>query len=68
MNRAMCGRLYRTDEDKFDASQIGLLGWSQAGWIMPLAAVRANDIAFLISIQGQASLGPRRQSIRRGTR
>jgi pimeloyl-ACP methyl ester carboxylesterase len=35
-----------------DASQIGLLGWSQAGWIMPLAAVRAKSIAFLISISG----------------
>ncbi len=35
-----------------DASQIGLLGISQAGWIMPLAAVRAKDIAFLISISG----------------
>jgi pimeloyl-ACP methyl ester carboxylesterase len=35
-----------------DASQIGLLGWSQAGWIMPLAAVRTKDVAFLISISG----------------
>jgi hypothetical protein len=35
-----------------DARQIGLLGASQAGWIMPLAAVRANDMAFLISISG----------------
>ena len=35
-----------------DAGQIGLLGISQAGWIMPLAAVRAKDIAFLISISG----------------
>ena len=35
-----------------DAAQIGLLGISQAGWIMPLAAVRAKDIAFLISISG----------------
>jgi pimeloyl-ACP methyl ester carboxylesterase len=35
-----------------DARQIGLLGVSQAGWIMPLAAVRAKDIAFLISISG----------------
>jgi hypothetical protein len=35
-----------------DRSQIGLLGWSQAGWVMPLAAVRANDLAFLISISG----------------
>jgi uncharacterized protein len=35
-----------------DPSRIGLLGISQAGWIMPLAAVRATDIAFLISISG----------------
>jgi pimeloyl-ACP methyl ester carboxylesterase len=35
-----------------DRAQIGLLGISQAGWIMPLAAVRAKDIAFLISISG----------------
>jgi pimeloyl-ACP methyl ester carboxylesterase len=32
--------------------QIGVLGISQAGWIMPLAAVRSRDIAFLISISG----------------
>jgi pimeloyl-ACP methyl ester carboxylesterase len=35
-----------------DRGQIGLLGVSQAGWIMPLAAVRAKDLAFLISISG----------------
>lgn len=35
-----------------DASHIGLLGWSQAGWVMPLAALRAKDLAFLISISG----------------
>jgi pimeloyl-ACP methyl ester carboxylesterase len=35
-----------------DATQIGLLGVSQAGWIMPLAAVRSKDVAFLISISG----------------
>jgi pimeloyl-ACP methyl ester carboxylesterase len=35
-----------------DAAQIGLLGVSQAGWVMPLAAVRTKDIAFLISISG----------------
>jgi hypothetical protein len=39
----------RTDIDRW---QIGLLGWSQAGWIMPLAAVRAKDMAFLISVSG----------------
>jgi pimeloyl-ACP methyl ester carboxylesterase len=35
-----------------DATQIGLLGVSQAGWVMPLAAARARDIAFLISVSG----------------
>jgi pimeloyl-ACP methyl ester carboxylesterase len=35
-----------------DHQQIGLLGWSQAGWIMPLAAIREKDIAFLISVSG----------------
>jgi pimeloyl-ACP methyl ester carboxylesterase len=35
-----------------DSSQIGLLGWSQAGWVMPLAATRTKNIAFLISISG----------------
>jgi dienelactone hydrolase len=35
-----------------DARHIGLLGVSQAGWVMPLAAVRAKDIAFLVSVSG----------------
>ena len=37
-----------------DAAQIGLMGVSQAGWIMPIAATRAPDFAFLISISGAA--------------
>jgi pimeloyl-ACP methyl ester carboxylesterase len=41
----------RTRSD-VDRTQIGLLGWSQAGWVMPLAAVRAKDIDFLISVSG----------------
>jgi pimeloyl-ACP methyl ester carboxylesterase len=35
-----------------DGAQIGLIGWSQAGWIMPLAAIRTKEIAFLISVSG----------------
>ena len=35
-----------------DGAQIGLLGVSQAGWVMPLAAARAKGLAFLISISG----------------
>jgi len=41
----------RTRAD-IDRLHVGLLGWSQAGWVMPLAAVRAKDLAFLISISG----------------
>jgi uncharacterized protein len=43
---------YLKTRSDVDRAQIGLLGWSQAGWVMPLAAVRAKDMAFLISISG----------------
>ena len=33
-------------------ARIGLLGASQAGWIMPIAATRATDIAFMVSVAG----------------
>jgi uncharacterized protein len=43
---------YLKSRSDVDSGQIGLFGVSQAGWIMPLAAVRAKDIAFLISVSG----------------
>jgi uncharacterized protein len=43
---------YLKRRDDVDSDQIGLLGVSQAGWIMPLAAVRTKGIAFLISVSG----------------
>jgi pimeloyl-ACP methyl ester carboxylesterase len=43
---------YLKTRGDIDPKRIGLLGISQAGWIMPLAAVRAKDVAFLISISG----------------
>jgi uncharacterized protein len=43
---------YLKTRSDIDSGQIGLLGVSQAGWVMPLAAVRAKDIAFLISVSG----------------
>jgi uncharacterized protein len=46
----------RTRSD-INRAQIGMLGWSQAGWIMPLAATRATDLAFLISIAGAGVSG-----------
>jgi uncharacterized protein len=35
-----------------DAAHVGLLGVSQAGWVMQMAAARAKDLAFLISVSG----------------
>ena len=43
---------YLKTRSDVDREHIGLLGVSQAGWVMPLAANRAEDIAFLISISG----------------
>ena len=43
---------YMKSRSDIDAGQIGVMGVSQAGWIMPLAALRAKDLAFLISISG----------------
>jgi pimeloyl-ACP methyl ester carboxylesterase len=45
---------YLQTRSDIDRARIGLMGVSQAGWIMPLAAVRAKDLAFLISISGAA--------------
>jgi dienelactone hydrolase len=38
-------------------ARIGVLGWSQAGWVMPLAAARAKELAFLISLSGAGVSG-----------
>ena len=43
---------YLKARPEIDPRQIGLLGISQAGWIMPIAGVRAKDVAFIINISG----------------
>jgi hypothetical protein len=48
---------YLKTRSDIDREQIGVLGVSQAGWVMPLAALRATDIAFLISISGAGVTG-----------
>ena len=35
-----------------DRGRLGLLGVSQAGWVMPIAARRAPDVAFMVLIVG----------------
>jgi pimeloyl-ACP methyl ester carboxylesterase len=37
-----------------DARNIGLGGMSQAGWIIPLAASKSKDVAFLVILSGPA--------------
>jgi uncharacterized protein len=46
-------RLLRQDT-RIDPNKVGLLGGSQAGWIMPLAAVRSEDVAFIVMLSGSA--------------
>jgi uncharacterized protein len=43
---------YLKTRNDIDRAHVGVLGISQAGWVMPLAAVLAKDLAFLISISG----------------
>ena len=46
---------YLLTRDDVDPARIGLVGVSQAGWIMPIAASRSADIAFIVSMSGAAS-------------
>lgn len=48
---------YLKTRNDIEPTQIGLLGVSQAGWVMPLAVVREPGVAFLISISG-AGIAP----------
>jgi dienelactone hydrolase len=40
--------------EDIDSTRMGLLGISQAGWIMPLAASQSGDVSFIVSISGPA--------------
>jgi uncharacterized protein len=53
---------YLKTRKDIDRSRIGLLGVSQAGWVMPLAAIRVSDLAFLISVSG-AGVSPAETTI-----
>ncbi len=48
---------YLKTRGDIDPQRIGSLGISQAGLVMPLAAVREKDIAFLISVSGPGVTG-----------
>lgn len=37
-----------------DARRVGLIGVSQAGWVIPIAAERSDDVAFTVLLSGAA--------------
>lgn len=46
---------FLAEHPEIDPKRIGLIGSSQAGWIMPLAAVGSADISYMVSISGATS-------------
>lgn len=51
---ALAGVALLKSRKDIDGRKIGLAGISQAGWIMPLAASRSGDVAFIVSVSGPA--------------
>jgi hypothetical protein len=49
---ALAGVEFLKNHDLIDPTRIGLMGISQAGWIIPLAASKSPDVAFAISWSG----------------
>ena len=55
---ANAGVQYLLTRPEIDAEKIGLIGFSQAGWIIPLAASQSSDISFFVNLSGPvASFG-----------
>ena len=50
----MVAASWLAEHPEIDSQRIGLLGGSQAGWIMPLAASRSEAVRFVVSISGSA--------------
>jgi dienelactone hydrolase len=49
---AIAGVEYLKSRPEVRADQIGLTGFSQAGWVIPLAASQSKDIAYFIILSG----------------
>ena len=49
---ALAGVEFLRNHDLIDPDRIGLAGHSQAGWIIPLAASKSPDVAFMIISSG----------------
>jgi alpha/beta superfamily hydrolase len=49
---AIAGVEYLAARPEIDAKRIGLIGFSQAGWIIPLAASQSASISYFVSLSG----------------
>jgi dienelactone hydrolase len=49
---ALAGVAFLKRHHDIDSTRIGLVGWSQAGWIIPIAASRSDDLAFMVNVVG----------------
>jgi pimeloyl-ACP methyl ester carboxylesterase len=49
---ALAGVNYLKTRPEVDGRPIGLIGYSQAGWIIPLAAAQSQDVTFFINLSG----------------
>jgi dienelactone hydrolase len=50
----LAGVHFLRQDKRIRADKIGLFGGSQAGWVIPLAASRSSDVAFIIPFSGGA--------------
>ncbi len=49
---ALAGVRFLRSHDRVDPSRIGLVGFSQAGWIIPIAAAQSQDVAYTAIVSG----------------
>lgn len=49
---ALAGFTYLRGRPEVDPARVGLVGLSQGGWVAPVAAARAPDVAFVIDVSG----------------
>jgi dipeptidyl aminopeptidase/acylaminoacyl peptidase len=49
---ALAGVKFLKNNEQIDPNKIGFFGISQAGWIIPLAALKSSDIAFIVLYSG----------------
>ena len=45
---------YVKNQQMFEYSTIGLIGFSQGGWITPVVATKSDDVSFVVSMSGAA--------------